>query len=223
MTKLFNYPKKAAFGRPLPKTKIYEYAGPSTALKKLFVRQVEQITWAYKLAPETINVPASELVSEIQVFGIVLKTKELKMDILRCIDKAIPFPIIYELYYDGQVKAIGAYKRPNETDDKKWVLSEYFETKWLEVGVPRATLPIALDLGDLYGELLGKLISYKPQAGESLQSFVDRAENILAHEKGIAKAQLRLTQEKQFNRKVEINAKIRQLKRDVEGLKKVPK
>ena len=53
---LFAYPQKAAFGRVLPKTKIYQYAGPSTAMKKLFVNQVDQFAWAYKLAPETINI-----------------------------------------------------------------------------------------------------------------------------------------------------------------------
>ena len=45
----------AAFGRILPKNKIYEHAHPSTALKELFVRQVDQIVWKYKLAHETIN------------------------------------------------------------------------------------------------------------------------------------------------------------------------
>ena len=49
---LFDYPKKAAFGRVLPKNKIYEHGSPSAAVKQLFVRQVEQIVWQYKLAPE---------------------------------------------------------------------------------------------------------------------------------------------------------------------------
>ncbi len=86
---LFAYPQKAAYGRVLPKTKIYQYAGASTAIKDLFVRQVDQIAWAYKLAPETINIPATKAVPEIQIFTIALKTGELKQDVLRCIDKAI--------------------------------------------------------------------------------------------------------------------------------------
>jgi hypothetical protein len=52
---LFAYPKQAEFGRPLPKNKIYERSGANTRLKDLFVEQVEQIVWRYKLAPETIN------------------------------------------------------------------------------------------------------------------------------------------------------------------------
>jgi restriction endonuclease len=51
---LFSYPPQAAFGRPLPKNKLYEKAGANTRLKDLFVAQVDQIVWKYKLAPETI-------------------------------------------------------------------------------------------------------------------------------------------------------------------------
>ncbi|MFM2033259.1 MAG: hypothetical protein RLZZ297_2024, partial [Chloroflexota bacterium] len=52
---LFQYPDAARFGRTVPKTKIYEHAQPSTALKNAFVRQVDSITWQAKLAPETVN------------------------------------------------------------------------------------------------------------------------------------------------------------------------
>ena len=68
-----NYPKQAAFGRTLPKNKIYEHSGANTRLKDLFVEQVEQIVWQYKLAPETINLPAKPGVPELQIFSIQLK------------------------------------------------------------------------------------------------------------------------------------------------------
>ena len=55
MSALFAYPKQAEFGRVLPKNKIYEHSGANTRLKDLFVEQVDQIVWRYKLAPETIN------------------------------------------------------------------------------------------------------------------------------------------------------------------------
>jgi len=216
---LFVYPQKAAYGRALPKTKIYEYAGPSTALKKLFVDQVEQIIWSHKLAPETINVKATKAVPEIQVFTVALKTGALKEDVLRCIDKAIPFPILFELSYDGKVKATACYKRPNEADSAKWVVSPYFEGKWQAAGAKRAPLPIALNMGALYAELLGAIIPYPARQGESLQERVARAETIRAREAEREKAQARLGKEKQFNRKVEINAKIRTMEAEIADLK----
>ena len=54
---LFAWPPQAAVARPVAKAKIYAHAKPSAALHALFVDQVESITWAYKLAPETINLP----------------------------------------------------------------------------------------------------------------------------------------------------------------------
>ena len=85
----FDYPKAAAFGRVVPKSRIYEHAGASTALRDLFVTQVDQIVWKYKLAPETTNLAATKAVSEIQVFGISMRSSKLDEDVLRAIDRAI--------------------------------------------------------------------------------------------------------------------------------------
>jgi hypothetical protein len=215
---LFTFPPKAAYGRILPKTKIYEYAGPSTTLKKIFVDQVEQITWSYKLASETINIPATKAVPEIQVFTIALKTGELKEDVLRCIDKAIPFPILFELTFDAKVKAVACYKRPNEADSAKWVLSSYFETPWLAADAPRAALPIMLDLAALYAELLRAIIPHPAKQGENLQEHIARVDTIRARQQEVAKAEARLGKEKQFNRKVEINAYIRTIQQEIADL-----
>ena len=77
--------------RPVAKAKIYAHAKPSAALRALFVAQVEGITWAYKLSPETTNLPAKPEVPEIAVFDIALKRPDISHAVLRCIDKAIPF------------------------------------------------------------------------------------------------------------------------------------
>lgn len=218
MSVLFDYPKKAAFGRVLPKSKIYERGSPGTKVKELFVRQVEQIVWKYKLAPETINVPATKAVPEIQIFTITLKTGELKEDVLLCIDKAIPFPILYETYYNGKCRAVAAYKRPSEIDSAKWVVSSYFESDWLAEDKPRKSLPITLDLGTLYEELLSPLIPYEAKSKESLQGRVERAELIHTQQQELGKTEARLRKEKQFNRKVEINSEIRTMKQQLKEL-----
>ena len=70
-TAFFAYPKAAAFGRVVPKSRIYEHAGIGTALRDLFVTQVDQIVWKYKLAPETTNLAATKAVSEIQVSAAI--------------------------------------------------------------------------------------------------------------------------------------------------------
>src|SRR5690606_3710874 len=97
-------------------------------------------------------------VPEIQIFSIQLKTPELHGDVLRCIDGAIPFPIVFELTFDGRTQVTAAYKRPNEADASRWVLSDYFASGWLPTGSERTAMPVALHLGGLYEQLLRRLI-----------------------------------------------------------------
>lgn len=213
-----SYPKQATFGRNLPKNKIYEHSGANTRLKDLFVEQVEQIVWQYKLAPETINLPAKPGVPEIQVFAIQLKTPELHLDVLRCIDGAVQFPILFELSFDGQTQVVAAYKRPNEADASRLVLSDYFATAWLPSGIERAAMPLALDLGGLYEQVLHRLIPTPARLQEGLVDLVARVELVVAKQREVEKAASRLAKEKQFNRRVEINATLRQLKTELEQL-----
>ena len=215
---LMAYPKQAAFGRVLPKNKIYEHAEANTRLKDLFVKQVEQIVWAFKLAPETIHLAERPGVPEIQIFSLQLKTPELHHDVLRSIDSAIPFPIVFELAFERNTQVIAAYKRPNESDANRWVLSDYFATDWLPVGCQRTAMPVALHMGGLYEQLLLRLIRLPARPQETLAALVARVEQAQAKQRELEKATARLEKEKQFNRKVEINAAVRQLKNELQEL-----
>lgn len=223
MSTLFAYPQQAEFGRVLPKSKIYEHSGANTRLKDLFVEQVDQIVWRYKLAPETINLPAKPGVPEIQVFAIQLKTQELHHDVLRCIDDAVQFPIIFEVTQgqrgNARTQLVAAYKRPSEADSASWVFSEYFESGWILATTERIPLPLALDLGGLYEQLLRQLVPVDARLNESLAALIIRAEQVKAKEREVAQAQMRLAKEKQFNRKVEVNSRLRQLATELQILR----
>jgi hypothetical protein len=219
---LIAYPKQAAFGRVLPKNKIYEHSGANTRLQRLFVEQVEQIVWQYKLAPETINLPARPGVPEIQIFSVQLKSTELDEDVLRCIDGAVQFPILFELNQgqgdQARTQVVAAYKRPSEADASRWVLSSYFTTDWMPAATARTALPLALDMAHLYAALLQGLLPMSARPQEALPDWIARVEMAAAKRREVEKTQARLAKEKQFNRKVEINAILRQLKTELEHL-----
>jgi hypothetical protein len=215
---LIHYPPQAAFGRVLPKNKIYEHSGAGKRLKELFVDQVDQIVWQTKLAPETINLSARPGVPEIQVFAVKLKTPELHRDVLRCIDGAVLFPVIFELSFQGQTQVVACFKRPSEADRASWVQSEHFATPWLPSGAVRAPMPLALDLGGLYQQLMHRIVPLKARADETLPELVVRQEVVAARLREIDKAASQLAKEKQFNRKVEINTRLRQLNNELKGL-----
>ena len=55
--------------------KIYEHARPSrSGREELFVAEVSQIVWKYKLSPETINLPARHGVQRSRSSAVALKT-----------------------------------------------------------------------------------------------------------------------------------------------------
>lgn len=248
---LIAWPKTAAFDRVVPKRKIYEYGAVGSALKERFVQQVEQITWAYKLAPETVNLPATKTVTEIQVFRITLKGTELDRGVLKAIDRAIPFPLIFELIQGSRIKIAAAYKQNSrsqrgEGDSSRWRIGNYFETDWQPEHTTRQPLPVALDMGSLYEQLLSPLVqdgitrvkelSSVPEAREppaaiysvtatseqadrvTLEQRIELAEAIAAQQKEIQRIKARLAREKQFNKRVAINAELRDAKQKLERL-----
>lgn len=218
----FDYPKAAAFGRVVPKSRIYEHAGASTALRDLFVTQVDQIVWKYKLAPETTNLAATKAVSEIQVFGISLRTGKLDEEVLRAIDRAIPFPLLFELFWSGKRKAAAAFKRPSDADPTKWVVSGYFATDWTPDAAPRRPLPVVLNLGGLYDALITALMpkaaADAEHTGEDIQTRVARMEAIRVKTREVDRIRARLAREKQFNKRVAINAELRAARQELERL-----
>ncbi len=215
---LFHYPQQAAFNRPLPKNKIYSYAKPSRNMRERFVGEVDQIIWKYKLSPETINLPATRSVPEIQIFGIVQRTGELSESVVRTIDKAISFPIIYELTFEGRLRVLAAYKRPSDADSAKWVVDSYFDSQWYPVEAPRDPLPVALNLGSLYEQMFRRLITIPAQPGESLKSQIARISALRSKQLEHDKLEQRLNREKQFNRKVELNRELRTCKQEIDRL-----
>jgi hypothetical protein len=218
MTAFFDYPKAAALRRVVPKNKIYEHANATAALKELFIAQVDQITWQYKLAPETINVSPTSAVPEIQIFSISLRKGDLSLDVLRAIDRAVLFPIIFELTWSGRRKAVAAFKRPSEIDSTKWVVSEYFECEWVEENAPRRPLPVALTLSALYEQLLDALMPLKASADEDIQARVLRFEMIRSKGREVERTKGRLNREKQFNKRIAINAELRAAKKQLAEL-----
>ena len=213
---LFDYPKKAFFGKTIPKTKFYEHGNVSNKLKGLFVKQVEQITWLYKLAPETINVPATKDVSEIQVFEIALKGDDLSEEVLLCIDKAVQFPIIFEIKSDSGVKTVCALK--TRSIGESWKISNYMQSSICQVDLERSPLDIGLNLNSVYEQIIRAVCEVKMQQGENLEDYVGRGAAIKSKTVLIDGLKRKVASEKQFNKKVELNTKLRIMVEEINHL-----
>lgn len=240
---LIQWPQAAYFGKLLPKRKLYEQLGAKSDLTNLFVKQVESVIWDYKLAPETINVPPSGSVTEIQIFKINLKGYKLDSRVLQAIDKAIPFPLFFELHFNDKVRMVATYKRPNEACAQRWVVGSYFESDWQPDDSLRIPLPVALDLAALYEQLLTPLVDARGRAEDgsyhvtgvqqqaadnsafdvepkapSLEQRIELADTIAAQQKEVTRIASRLGREKQFNKRVAINSELRDAKLKLQRL-----
>ena len=235
---LYDWPKTSVFRGVIPKSKIYEHAEANKALKNLFVTEVEQIVWSHKLAKETINLEATKSVREIQVVQIVLKIDSINTKILQAIDKAIPFPILFELSYKDRKKLVAAYKRPSESDSSRRVISDYFYGEWQPSNTLRIPMPVALNLSALYEQILNLLIFRQTAVlvGEvtphsrlqisepdgtrtvSLEEEINHAKVFTAQVRTIKRIKAKLKQEKQFNKRVVLN---RELRTEVQNLEQL--
>jgi len=198
---LYRWPAAAQFGRVVPKTKFYEHGSVSTAVRDKFVAEVQRITWAYKLAESTINLPGSAEVPEIQVFHIEAKGDDVSEPVLIAIDKAVRTPILFEIHRaNGHVRMTAALKFV----DGKAKLGTYHSTSWLTKESERQQLPAAITLTALYTTLVQSLSPVSARPGEDLADAATRMEAVRKLEREIASLQRKLRNEPQFNRKVEI-------------------
>lgn len=216
----YKFPDASRFGRVISKQKIYAHATPTSKVKALFASQVKKITWAYKLSPATVNLPAHGGVEEIQVFTVGLRTAQLSFEVLKTMDKAIPSPLLFMLTYNKKCRYVAAYKRPSAADKSSWVVSSYFGTRWMGESGEKMELPVVLDMGALYHFLIKSIIPIPKRKDESLDELVQRLDQIRVKEREAAKLEIRINKERQFNRRVELNRMINQLNREIEKLKR---
>lgn len=202
---LYRWPNAAEFGRVVPKTKFYEHTNLGSTVKDRFVSDVRRITWAYKLAESTINLPGSAEVPEIQIFEIEAKGEDVAEVVLAAIDKAVRTPIIFEVSQgedtDGAVRMVAAHKQLGAGAPK---LGPYFSTNWLSPSGDRVPLPTAIDLTIMYTALLQPLTPVESRAGEIVSDVVSRLTAVRLLEREIAALERKLRNEPQLNRKVEL-------------------
>ena len=218
---IYQYPQKAYVNRSIPKTKFYDNANITKSVKNAFISQIQQITWAYKLSPETINLSSTKGLLEIQVLNIQLKTPDLDEKVLLSMDKAISHPIIFQLYFDDKVQVKVAYKRINESDESKWVVEQYYSSQWININdanEAKTSLPVALDLNGLYEQILKELLPLEATEGEGIKEQTQRFSLIAQKQKEIDQLHRKIRNEKQFNRKVAMNSELKKLELELQVL-----
>lgn len=140
---ILNLPAKTIYGKFVSKEKLYNHADINASTKEKFVRQIERITWANKISPETVNVKPGKY-SEIEVFRIDLKDCNIDDKLIQIIDRAIPYPILFVICYNDYFYLTMSYKDGAN-------IGPYFKCNWMNA--VDLTL-IGLTIDQIYANIL---------------------------------------------------------------------
>ena len=202
---LYQWPSAAYFGRRVPKEKFYERANVNTALREIFVAEIDHVVWAYDLAQTTINLVGTDEVPDIAVFQVKAKGSDVSEQVLSAVDRSMPRPLIFEINRDvagkRETRMVAAHKQIGAGAPK---ISQYFSTSWQHADTERQPLPTAITLPALYAALLEPLTEIEVQTGESMAVVADRLKTVGKLEREIKALERKLNNEKQFNRKIEL-------------------
>ena len=210
-------PKSTEFNKRIPKQKFYDNLSVTPALKRVFIDQIKTIWWRNKIAATTMNLAPGETVTEVEIFEIKLAEPTLDISVLRQIDKEIPYHIIFILEYDGKYQAWTAYKETSGSGSNVFRVGTYYHTDWL----PEENLPLkieGLNVDTVYENIVRQIAGDILQAdsSETLKESVERSEKRQKLEKQIAALQAKIRKEKQLNKQVQLNAELKELKKEME-------
>jgi len=214
---LYKWPVSAKFGSRVSKEKFYEHSNVSKVVREKFVSDVQRITWAFKLAESTINLPGNTSVPEIQVFNIDAKVGDVADQVLSAIDRAIQYPVIFEITREtagkSQVRMVAAHKQLSSGAPK---LSAYYSTGWLPAEAERLPLPTSIGLPTLYAAILEPLTPVRMRPGEQMSEVADRLATVQKLEREILAVEHRLRIEQQLNRKIELRRALKTKQQELE-------
>jgi hypothetical protein len=199
-------PEQSRVHKGIPKSKFFEKALMNTKLKREFTEKIQKIYWEYKLSESTVGMSKTGTVEEIQVFIIQLKERTIPKNVLKLIDRAIPYPILYVFTYETHTAYGITLKGQGE--------QRYYFSDWdAEMNFDFS----GVNLEAVYKRIVKTFLG----APETEQNFTELIENDKKRktlEREIKALENKIKNERQFNRKVELNKTLLAKKKDVKSI-----
>jgi len=192
-------PNKAKVQKFIPKNKFFAKAIVNSKLKDDFTNKIEKITWFYKISEETVGIPKTENVEEIQVFEIILREQVIPKNIITLIDRTIPYPILYRFSYKDHFAFGITYK-----------IEGNFSNYYSEWNCPMQFEFNAKNLELVYQNLV-KIFLHNSD-NTKFNEALDIDKQIKALDKNIALIKNKIKLETQFKNKVDLNKELTKLK-----------
>ena len=229
-------PDAARLGKRIHKKLFFENADLSAADRRAFTEDIDTVTWQYTLKPSTINVNAyrddERDYGELAVVHATLKSAKHAARLAERIHRAIPYPLLLVLTYNGQWALSTAHKRASRAEAGVTVAEDIRTTRWIEADTPTdveqafaASLGLdalpQTDFYALYAAWHQRLIAlacarlsgrfHLPAEHETRSAQRERLAECHQLENDIARLRAEINKETRFNRQVELNTRIKGL------------
>ena len=193
-----DFPAAAAFGKRISLAQLRKRGLPPR-----FAALVKSLAWAFKLAPDTILLPATESVREIEVMDLALRRKgeapRALASLVSALDRLIPSPLVFRLFSeDGDALGFALNLKPSggalrgESD-----LFRLFRTDVAEVPLPQG----CASLETLLLRFAAAVAGMAPRSGEGLRGLDERHYRLEALRAELAEAERKLAREDHLDRK----------------------
>lgn len=198
---MFGLPDSTEVNRRVAKDKFYTNVNLSPKSRHLIKEQVDVFIWRNKLAEGTVSIAEGKRVQEIQIFEIQLRRQDFDSNILSTVAKAIPYNIIFILTFEQEGQA--------------WVevSDTLYHTDWLPIEKIHLNLD-GLNLDDVYENFARQIACGRLDADCDIAKAVERDKLRQKLKREIAALEKKIAREKQFNRQIELNTLLRQLRKE---------
>lgn len=210
-------PSTTAYGRRIPKQKFYDHLSVSPQLRRVFIDQIAAIIWRNKISADTANITMGDTVTELEVLEIQLTSEQLDSAVLRLIDREIPYHILFVLTHDGRAQAWIGYKEAAQGGSSAFKVTAYYHTRWMsedELTLQMIGATTDAIYENYVRQIAGDALRFSGSDDKmTLGQAVANAQQREKLQKQIDALQKKVDGEKQFNRRVELSAILKALKK----------
>lgn len=204
---MFNLPKSTIIKKVIPKNAFDAYT--NSKQKKLIADKISRITWANKISFDTVNLQGN-VIEEIQVFEIDLKEESDIQSILKIIDKSIPYNIIFIIRFGNSFYLSTSAKHINPHNSDNAVIDYTFNSIRISDDENSFILNLKNNLDWVYKDFCEQFKNSVSKL-ESIETLVNYHKEKDSIEKEMIKLRADILSHKQFNKKVELNLKLKEL------------
>ena len=196
---MLDLPISTNFGRIIAKDRICDHVGADAELREVFKTQIERIRWLNKISPATVNIAQGELVEEIQVVEITLRTPVPDKRIIPNIRKAIPYKTVFLLV--------------NGTD-VTYMVHHDSNTAFSSKIPPKL---IGNDTDSIWENFIAQIGEIKVADGQTLDEQIAVSKDREKLMRKIERIDKQMRNERQPRRKWDLNEELKKLRKELES------